>query len=786
MKRKILILKKFVILLTLLLPVSKGLIAQQIDISDASILVSPNIKSPVGKTLVKILKEEIGNRTSLEWQQVRKWDAENSTIIAIALSGDEKLYGKPIPGRSEKNHPEYNPEGYRVLTEVKPGQNIIWIIGADARATVFGIGHLLRNAVMLDKQVYLDGPVDMATSPDQVIRGHQLGYRNTANSYDAWDVRKYDQYIRELVLFGTNAIENIPFGESNNSVHMPVNREEMNIRMSEICATYDIDYWVWTPATFDLTDAAKRTAMLETHEEFYKACPKLDQIFFPGGDPGHNHPRDVLPFLKDLSQRLIKYHPRAGIWISLQGFNAEQIDYFYTYLDEYQPDWLRGVVSGPSSPSIAGTRHRLPAKYKHRHYPDITHNVRCDYPAINWDQAYMLTIGREGINPQPNYYSKIHATYVPFTDGFVSYSDGCHDDVNKVVWSMRGWDTDKEVYEIMVEYCRFFFGPEVAGRAADGVFALERNWVGPILENGSIETTFAYWQQLERDNPQMAGNWRWQMLVLRAYYDTYQRRRKIYEAGLEKQANEVLARAESMGANKAMDRALAIVNQADTEPVAQDLHARIVHYCDELFQSIGLQTSVPKYQASNSQRGCILDFVNYPLNNRWWLEDEFEKIREKAGEKDKLVRIETICLWENPGKGNYYDNVSNIETGPRVLTTIYDACDVAWWDAGYSRARLSSQLFQWEPVLEYENLDFNGRYILRVSGMGDALVRTDGERLEPVRYNKGIGEFKEFVIPKHITRDGNMRLTFDRPEESHLNWKQYSHISDVWLIDVSH
>jgi len=761
---------------------SAGLSAQKIDISDASILVSPNIKSPVSESLVKIFKEEISNRCSFEWKQVRRWEKEISTTIAIALSGDKELYGHAIPRRSGNNLPEFKPEGYRIWTETQAGRTIIWIIGADARATVFGVGHLLRSAVLLDKQAYLDGPLQVATSPDQPIRGHQLGYRNTANSYDAWDVMQYDRYIRELVLFGSNAIENIPFGEDNNSVHMQVTRQEMNIRISEICASYDIDYWVWTPATFDLTDTVKRNAMLRTHEAFYRSCPRLDQVFFPGGDPGHNHPKEVLPFLKELSKLLTKHHPEAGIWISLQGFSAEQIDYFFTYVDENQPEWLRGVVSGPSSPPIAGTRYRLPAKYKHRHYPDITHNVRCDYPAINWDQAYMLTIGREGINPQPNYYAKIHATYAPFTDGFVSYSDGCHDDVNKVVWSMRGWDMDKDVREIMVEYCRFFFGPEVAERAADGVFALEQNWAGPIAENGGIETAFEYWKNLESNNPQLAGNWRWQMLVLRAYYDTYQRRRKIYERGLEQQANDLLAQSESEGADRAMERALAIVSKSDTEPVAQSLHARIVHYCDELFNSIGLQTSVALYQASNSQRGCILDFVNYPLNNRWWLEDEFERIGKMESEDEKLARLEVIRTWENPGKGSYYDNISDVETGPRVLTTVYDACDVAWWESGYSRAKLSSQLYQWNPVLEYENLDFNGRYILRVCGMGDLLVWADDERLEPVLYNRGKGEFKEYVVPKHIIRDGTLPLRFDRPEESHLNWKQYSHVSDVWLI----
>ena len=33
-----------------------------------------------------------------------------------------------------------------------------------------------------------------------------------------------------------------------------------------------------------------------------------------------------------------------------------------------------------------------------------------------------------------------------------------------------------------------------------------------------------------------------------------------------------------------------------------------------------------------------------------------------------------------------------------------------------------------------------------------------------------------------IIQDGKMRVTFDLPEESHLNWRQFSHISDVWLI----
>jgi hypothetical protein len=546
-----------------------------------------------------------------------------------------------------------------------------------------------------------------------------------------------------------------------------------------------MDFWIWTPAEYDLTDKAKRSADLKQREEFYKKAVKLDDIFFPGGDPGHNHPSDVMPFLKDVHTLVQKYHPEAGVWISLQGFSAEQIDYFYNYLDENNPDWLRGIVTGPSSPLPATTRHRLPKKYKHRHYPDITHNVRCDFPVLNWDQAFALTIGREGINPQPNYYSKIHAELSPFIDGFVSYSDGAHDDVNKVTWSMRGWDIETTPLEIMQDYSRFFFGPHLADKAANGILALEQNWAGPLAENGGVELAFNFWQSLEKENPQLSDNWRWQMLVLRAYYDTYTRRRQIYEQKLEREANKIMSKVDEFGINTTMDKALEKIFEAETARQDQDLRIKIEDYCDDLFESIGLQTDVKKYKASGSQRGCILTFVDYPLNNRWWLEDEFKKVGEMESEGAKIDRINVIRTWENPGNGSYYDNVSNIVTGTRVSTTSYDACDVAWWDGGTTRKRLSSQLFQGSPVIDYENLDPNGRYRIRVSGRGDALLRVDGMRLQPIAYDKEIGGFKMFVVPMELTQDGKIKVTFDIPEESHIRWSKQSAISDVWVLKMN-
>ncbi|MBV5313157.1 MAG: hypothetical protein JZU47_07655 [Prolixibacteraceae bacterium] len=763
----------------ILLFATVSLSAQNIDFSKAGIVVSTSIKSPVKETVIRVLQEEVAQRTMI------KLPLSNSLVksaIILATANDSEVNGLTVPKFSGVNLPENKAEGFRLVAENQSGKQILWLIGADERGVLFAVGQFLRTAELTKNKIIFNQKNEIASSPSYSIRGHQIGYRNTANSWDSWNPQQFEKYFRELALFGTNCIENIPFQDGPLGPVMKFERDVMNTKLSEICQNYGLDYWVWTPADGDLSKDEVFQSGVKKHAEFYKNCPKLDGVFFPGGDPGDNHPKYVMPFLKAIAAELKKYHPNAGVWISLQGFSYEQVDYFFEYLNKNNPDWLAGVVSGPSSPDMAETRFRLPAKYKHRHYPDLTHTVRCQYPTENWDQAFALTEGREVCNPQPFYYAKVHNRYAPFTDGFLSYSDGTHDDVNKVVWSQMGWNPDKDVTQVVAEYCRFFFGNSLATQGADGILALERNWVGPVEENGGVETTLAFWQNMEAKHPELKGNWRWEQLVMRAYYDTYVRRRKIYEQNLEKEANLVLAQAGKIGSEKAMTDALALVNMADNDLVSPELRQRVFDYCEALWHSVGAQTSVKKYNASGAERGAILDFIDYPLNNRWWLADEFDKVRKMATEQEKLDRLEVICNWENPETGSYYDNVSDLSKGPRVKTHTEDATDVAWWDNGMSRKRLSTQLFQNFPKLEYADLDPDGRYIIRIAGYGDALVRVDGERIEPTIYNKGLEEFKEFLVNQKFVSDGKLVVTFDQPEESKLNWRQHSKICDIWLL----
>jgi hypothetical protein len=778
MKTNFLIIRALFAAMLLLLGVN--VFAQNIDFSKTSIITSTGINSPVRETAIRVLQEEVDKRTAIKLPLVTK--IGSGSLIVLAKSSDTQVNGLAVPKRSGENLAENKPEGFRLVLGKSGSQDVLWLIGADERAVIFAIGQFLRTAELTKSKILVTKRIEIATSPAYPLRGHQIGYRNTANSWDAWDAAQFETYFRELAIFGTNSIENIPFHDGPLGPVMRFSREMMNAKMSEICNNYGLDYWAWTPADVDLSNDALFKAEVQKHIDFYKSCARLDGIFFPGGDPGSNDPKFVMPFLKAIAAELKKVHPKAGMWISLQGFNDQQVNYFYQYLEANKPDWLAGVANGPSSPDLAESRFRLPKQYKHRHYPDLTHTIRCQYPTENWDQAYALTEGREICNPQPYYYAKVHNRFAPLTDGFLSYSDGVHDDVNKVTWSQMGWDPEKDVRQVMVEYSRFFFGSTVAEAGADGILALERNWVGPVEENGGIETTFAFWQNLEAKHPELKGNWRWQQLVMRSYYDTYVKRRKVYEQELEKEANQILGTATKTGSEKAMTEALAVVNKGDNEKISPALRERIVYYCEALNKSIGMQTSVEKYHASGSERGAILDFLDYPLNNRWWLTDEFAKVSKMATEKEKIDRLVVIRTWENPGPGSYYDNISDISKGPRVKTRTEDATDVAWWEDGKSRKRLSTQLYQNFPKLDYADLDPNGHYTIRIAGYGDALIRVDGERISPTVYSKELEQFKEFQLSPKYVSDGKIQVTFDIPEESKMNWRDQSKICDIWLL----
>lgn len=769
--------------------------ATPLDLSKAVVISRPGeIPSPE-KTAARVLVEELEKRTGIRLDTSTNWP-EGRPVIAITSQRTVPGWKVLTPMREGSGLPESKPDGYRLYVQERSNAApILWIIGADPRATLYGVGELLIRLNWSRGRVSLEAPFDFASAPAYAIRGHQLGYRAQANSYDAWSAAQFEQYIRELAFFGVNSIEGIPFQDDRATPVMKFPRRAMNRAIGRICKRYGMDYWVWVPADFDLKNGVRKRQLLERCAEFFHDTPQLTGFFFPGGDPGGNPPQLVLPFLEEVAKLLGTTHPEAKIWLSLQQFKQADIRYVYDYLNGQRPKWLGGLVAGPSSPPWGEMRNRLPRQYQLRDYPDLTHNKLSQYEVPEWDQAYALTEGREAINPRAAQYAALFHRFAAYTDGFISYSDGVHDDVNKTIWSALSWNPNQSVRDILVDYARVYFSPAVSQDAADGILALEKNWHGPLVHNGGVEATLLAWQQLEKAAPELENNWRWQMCLLRANYDAYIRSRLIYETNLETEANRIMVNSESEGSEKAIAEATTVINRAVDRPVRSDLRNRIYDLCEKLFHSIGLQTSVPKYFAIGEERGAVLDFVDYPLNNRWWLEDQFKAIGELPAEDQKKRALYQLATWEHPGPGSFYDDIGNIAKSPHVVRldpgngpvlTRESGTTFWWWDEGKSRARLSWQVTSWPTAVVYEALDPNATYIVRSTGAGQALLRINGQRVQPTLDGKKMGEFKEFPVAAKYLTDRRLVLTWDRPtDEGGLNWRAKSRLAEVWLIKVA-
>ncbi len=779
-----------------------------------AVVVSPPDLSGSEKKAVAMLVEEVEKRTHLRWPTATAWPASNVTVIAVgpmsALEQFAGAYAQPLQAARRGS----GAEGYRICAQRREGRPAVFVLGNDARGVLFGVGRLLRELHLGPGSATLADDLDMATTPKYPLRGHQLGYRPKCNSYDAWDLPEWEQYLRDLAVFGCNAIELIPprSDDAPDSPHFRRLPMEMMVGMSRLAAEYGLDVWIWYPAMDkDYSDPKTVEFALREWGEVFRRLPRVDAVFVPGGDPGHTEPKHLLALLEKQTQNLHRYHPRAQMWVSPQSFNQAWLEEFLDILNRERPAWLSGVVFGPQVRiSLPRLRELVPKQYPIRHYPDITHSRQCQYPVPDWDTAYAVTEARECINPRPEDEAAIFRKMQPDTIGFLTYSEGCNDDVNKMLWSALGWNPDAPVIDILRDYGRYFIGDRYADDFAQGLLALERDWRGPLLANTGVDTTLAQFQALEKAAaPADLKNWRLQQALFRAYYDAYVRRRLIYETGLETRATERLRRAPADGSLLAMAGAEDVLDRAGTQRVAEDWRTRIFALGEALFQSIGMQLSVERYQAIAVDRGASLDTLDYPLNDRPWLEEQFAKIRRLGSEAERLQALDQIVNWTNPGPGGFYDDLGNPARQPHLVRGPGFAADPGAYQ--WPRADWEEDLVVDEPderpagarrvswidhaevlydaplQMRYTGLDPNARYKVRVVYAGDSpqgkmrLVANDDLEIHPLRAKAAPFRPVEFVLPHAATARGELTLSWFGEPGLGGNGRGCQ-VSEVWLV----
>jgi hypothetical protein len=775
-----------------------------LDLSNAVVVSPLNLRGPEKKA-VMMLVEEVEKRTQIRWRTTPSWPADATPVVAAGPASALNEFAGKYARELSTERGVSGAEGYRI--RVKPGTAgpAVFVIGNDARGVLFGVGHLLRTLRMAKGTITLPDDLSVTTAPKYALRGHQMGYRPKTNSYDGWSVPMWEQYIRDLAVFGTNAVELIPprSDDAADSPHFPLPPMQMMVEMSRILDEYGLDVWIWYPALDkDYSDPKTVAFALNEWGEVFKRLPRIDAVFVPGGDPGHTQPKYLMALLKQQTEVLHRYHPRAQMWISPQSFSQAWLDEFYGILKSEQPDWLSGVVFGPQvRVSLAALRTAVPKKYPIRHYPDITHSRQCQYPVPDWDPAYSVTEGREGINPRPMGQAHIFRLLQPYTIGFLTYSEGCNDDVNKIIWSALGWNPEADVTDILREYSRYFIGPSYTDDFAQGLLALERNWQGPLLTNGSVDTTLAQFQSLEHSaSPQTLLNWRFQQALYRAYYDAYVRHRLLYETALEEHAMDKLRDAGKIGALLAMSEAEAILDRAVTHRVAEDRRARVFELAEALYQSIRMQLSVERYKAISVGRGANLDTIDMPLNNRLWLKQRFADLRARPDEASRLKELDEIVNWTNPGPGGFYDDLGHLTRQPHLIRGPGFDQDPAFLESSLlsfsyrpgipnSWASYAESLNDAPLKMRYTNLDTTAQYKVRVVYTGDSpgrkirLVANESVEIHPLIPKESPVQPVEFDIPPHATKGSELTLAW-YPELGLGGNGRGCQVAEVWLIKV--
>ncbi|NYF80064.1 hypothetical protein [Granulicella arctica] len=772
------------------------------------------VQTPQEQAILQILLEESERRGRVDWAvrpgTVISKDSKEGMIVLAQRGQVEGLLPNELVGTWHtclaQLHPTDTAEGFSIVTLPWHGRAIHVIAGNDVRGELFGVGWLLRHMSFAGGSVQLPTTIKIFSAPDKQIRGHQIGYRMKNNTYDAWNLTQFEQQIRDLAIFGANTVQLIaPISDDEPvSPLMPAPPLETFLGISQLLAKYGLDCDLYYPEMRkNYSDPAQTEAELKDFEALIKAMPRADALYVPGGDPGHTTPEILFPLLEKEAAIIRKYHPGATVWVSAQGFDAAEYEQFYALLAK-RPEWLTGVFFGPQSrDSMETQRRRIPRQYALQFYPDIGHTMHAQFPVPQWDPVFALTEGREPICPRPLGFAHIYQHFEGLHSGFITYSEGVNDDVNKILWTELGWSSQTPAKTILGEYARWFLHREgmQEAQAVQAILGLEANWQGPLQTNREIPRTSALLEDLERHSTleQIRGNWRWESLLYRGYYDAYVQRKFAREQQVQDAA---LAALRGEGTSRALvGEAKRTLSVSIVSTEEQRLHDRLFGLAGDLFRDGGLQLSVKLYGASNWERGANLDRVDTPLNDRVWMQQTMDKALTEPTESERLQALKTIVDWQHPVPGAIYDDLGSSAAEPHLVgglgwsqdpemyaTAIDGIADRTLAD-GWRLSWLSYAEALYEQPLEMQYTDLNStlQYRLRVTYAGEdyavplTLTAANGVEIHPARLRRSNPEVVEFAVPHGAIMDGTLRLRWTRPAGIGGGGRGRQ-IAEVWLI----
>lgn len=682
------------------------------------------------------------------------------------------------------------PEGYRLQADRRRAR--IW--AADALGFAYGAGALL--AAGLEAGCLQLPTLSETSSPQSPLRGMWFANHRQSNSYYSWLAEDWERYVRSLMLWGLNCLGAypahmatwpgvVPWGP-NAGFESPARQAEWEsfwqtqLDVCQLAGRLGLRYYIWvppndiwpgqlTPEIFRGGDNAcpstplGRQLILQDREELFRRLPRVDVLFVPSHDNGGCPcPQctpwvDVyLPLVRDQAEICRRYHPQAQVWLSTQHLSRAENEVLFAYLRRDQGSWVNGVAFGPWSVPVSEIRAGVPEHLPIINYPDLTHALRCQNPIRGLDYFTSKVFERDGPTSRPRDMERIYRAISPYAAGSVPYTEGVHDDLNKVIWLQLGWDQERPVRTVVERYCRRWFGTAQAKQAADLMYDLEANWSRPLAGNEQVPAVAERLQALV-DSLGPGADWRCHMFLVRALIEQYAQAKLAQDQALEADCCRQLREAPP-------DRLRALIPSALQElrsGMAQPPH---LPWRDRIMQVAGRLAQVPSLRIDAARR------LDFPMNDLAWLSNRLQRALELP-DSDLPREVAAVLGWEHPGPGGYYDDGGNPAREPHLVLGEDYTMEAMDPTIRHSQTRFAYNFADTPGVIfEYQGLDPQAAYRVRVTYLTTGrmagnveLVAGDQGQYQvhgPLDMPRHTPQQFEFPLPPAAYADGRLRLSF--------------------------
>jgi hypothetical protein len=281
---------------------------------------------------------------------------------------------------------------------------------------------------------------------------------------------------------------------------------------------------------------------------------------------------------------------------------------------------------------------------------------------------------------------------------------------------------------------------------------------------------------------------------------------------LERQAKNILESRKPGGSLAAITEAKTILTQANASPISPELKERCLALADSLYRSFGAQLTIEKHHAA-SGRGNFIDNIDIPLNDALWLIDQLNDVSKMNLETEQNEALEKILHRTDPGPGGFYDNMGSPKSWKRIVRkksweedpSSLESPRVSFgvglvgvdWVHEIVAKGFEGQttplawmnqintLYDTPLEMSYDSLDPEATYLLRIAYTGrfrsSIKLMADGELIHSY-IRMGKNPILEFMLPKKVTQDGRVKLTFSCGQDDGGEGERGTQVAEIWLI----